>query len=212
MKHACLAGALLLALSACGGGGGDTQNSSATPPVSTTPATPATPLAAYIGKWATSCAFHAIDTATITRAPGASEAISIAYQTDYYSNADCTGAVLGTFTQGASATAVYGGTVDAPAVLTEGAAPVVVQVDKVTTTIPPHTWTVTGTGVVHRVVNGYAEWCIDYANGDGACIADAGENAAGTVNPMGLTMQGNVLYELRSNASLYLVNKAFQRQ
>jgi hypothetical protein len=207
MKQVYLAGALLLALSACGGGA--TQNGPATPPVSTTPATP---LAAYIGTWATSCNFHAIDTATITRAPGDSEAISIAYKTDYYSNADCTGTILGTWRQSASATAVYGGTVDASVVFTQGAAAVPARVDWVTTTLPMHTWLVTGSGVVYSVVNGYAQWCINYANGDGACIADPGVVSAATVYPAGLSMQGNVFYELSSDASLYLVNKAFRRQ
>jgi hypothetical protein len=211
MKQLCLAGALLLAISACGGGG-DTPSSGATPPVSTTPATPATALAAYISTWATSCNFHAIDTATITRAPGSGEAISIAYKTDYYSNADCTGAILGTWTQDASATAVYVATVDAPVVFTQGAAAVPARVDGVTTTLPRHNWLVTGSGVVHTVVNGFAQWCINYANGDGSCIADAGPYSAGPLSFVGLTMQGNVMYELRANEPLYLVNKAYRRQ
>jgi hypothetical protein len=210
MKHIFLAGALLLALSACGGG--DTPNSAVTPPVPATPATPATPLATYIGTWATSCNFHAIDTATITHAPGGSEAIAIADRTDYYSNADCTGTILGTWRRSASATAVYGGTVDASVVLTESAAPVPARVDWVMTTLPVHTWLVTGQGVKYTVVNGYAQWCIDYANGDGSCIADPGTVSGGTVYPAGLTMQDNVMYQLRSDAPQYHVLKAYQRQ
>jgi hypothetical protein len=199
MRHIYLAGVLSLALSACGGGGGD-------------PATLPAPLAAYIGTWATSCAFHAIDTATITRAPGTSDAISIMSRTDYYSNADCTGTILGTFTQGASATAVYAGTVDAPVVFTEGAAAVVVQVDKVTTSFPPRTWTVTGPGVVYTAVDGYAQWCIAYANGDGSCVADPGPLPAGqNYTPTHLVRRGNTLYALSPVASA-LAGKAYQRQ
>jgi hypothetical protein len=206
MKHTCLAGALLLALSACGGGG--TQNNGVSPPVS---ASPATPLAAYIGTWATACSFHAIDTIAITRAPGSGEAISMTYKTDYYSGANCTGAILGTWTRSASATAAYDGTVDASVVFTQGVAALPARVDKVTTTLPAHTWLVTGPGVVYSVVNGYAQWCIAYANGDGACLADPGTVSAGIALPAGLTIQHKVLYELSSVASVYQVLKGYQR-
>ncbi|MFC5477960.1 hypothetical protein [Massilia suwonensis] len=207
MKRLLLIAAVLPVLSSCGGGEGESGTSTA--PVSTAPVAP---LAAYLGNWATSCHFHAIDYASISHAPGTTDSISITYKTDYHVNPDCSGAVLGTWTQSASATAVYEGSVDSSIVFIGGSAAVAARVDKVTTSLPSHTWSVTGTGVEHSVVDGLAQWCITYANGDRSCIMDEGTYRAFVVNPTGLYLQGNVMYELRSNVSFYMENKAFKRQ
>jgi hypothetical protein len=65
---------------------------------------------------------------------------------------------------------------------------------------------------VHSVVDGLAQWCITYADNDRSCIMDGGTYRAMVVNPTGLYLQGNAMYELRSNASFYMENKAFKRQ
>jgi hypothetical protein len=208
MKNLFLIAAALLGLSACGAGGGE-GISIRTSPVSTAPRTS---LAPYIGNWASACYFHAINYATITRAPGTIDSISITYKTAYHVNADCSGPVLGTWTQSASATAIYEGTVDSGIVFAGSSAAVPAKVDKVTTSLPPHTWSVTGTGVVHSVVNGLAQWCIPYATGDVSCVMDEGTYPGGVFNPTGLYLQRNVMYELRSNVSVYMENKALRRQ
>lgn len=195
-----LAAAVLLGVSACGAG---------TPPV---PARPATPLAAYIGNWATACNFHAIDRARISRTPGTAGAISIDYKTDYYANENCTGGILGTWTQSASATAVHEGTVDAKILFMQGSAAVPAKVDKVRTSLPELDWLLGGTGVVHTAANGLAQWCINYANGDVSCIADAGPYPAMVVDPAGLYSEGNVMVELRADVSGYVANKVFMKQ
>lgn len=206
MRNILVAAAGALILTACGGGGGTSGTS--TTPVATTPAPQ---LASYIGNWASSCYNHAIDSAAITRTPGTTDSLTIAFKTDYYINANCTGNIVATWTQGANATAVYSGTVDSSIVFTPGAAAVAAKVDKVTATMPQTTASVTGTGVVHTVVNGQAQWCINYGNGNTNCIKDEG-TIAPTSQPGGLYLQGNVLYELVPSGSIYTVNEAFNKQ
>lgn len=204
MKRLFIAGVIVAGLSACGGGG-----NASTAPVA---ATPATPLSAYIGNWASSCHMHQIDSRTIARTPGTTDSISIAYQTDYYVNHDCTGAVIGTWTQSANVTAVYSGTVESSIVFTEGSAAVAHSVDKVIARLPQHTWLVTGTGVVHLVADGEAQWCIEYIDGDGSCIADSGTSPAAAFSLEALYLEGNALYELMWNGSSYSANEALNRQ
>jgi hypothetical protein len=208
MKRLFIAGVIAVGLSACGGGDGAGGNTS-TAPVA---ATPATPLSAYIGNWASSCHMHQIDSRTITRIPGTTDSISISYKTDYYVNHDCTGAVIGTWTQNPNVTAVYAGTVESSIVFTEGSAAVPHRVDKVMASLPQHVWSVTGTGVVHLVTDGFAEWCIDYMDGDGSCIADSGTSPAAVISLAALYLEGNALYELMWNGSAYSANEALNRQ
>jgi hypothetical protein len=208
MKRITSIAAVALALTACGGGGGGGGTSGASTPVG---AAPATQLASYIGNWASVCSDHAIDSATISRTPGTTDSITIAIKTDYHSNANCSGAILGTWSESANATAVYNGTADATVVLTLGAAATTIHVDKVTASMGQATATVIGTGVVRKTTNGQPQWCIDYGNGSSICIKDEGTYPAST-QPGGLYLQGNILYELVVNGSTYSVNEAFTRQ
>jgi hypothetical protein len=205
MKHLFIAGVIAAGLSACGGGGGDVSS----PPVASTPATP---LSAYIGNWVSSCNVHQIDSRTITRLPGTAASISIAQKVDYYANHNCTGAVVGTWTQSADVTAVYADTVASSIVFNEGSAATPARVDKVIATLPQHTWSVTGTGVAYTVGGGVAQWCIQYMDGDSSCVVDSGAAPAAVVNPAALYLQGDVLYELRWNGSAYSVNWALKRR
>jgi hypothetical protein len=208
VKHLLMMTAVLSGISACGGGAGGES----TPGPSLVSAMPATPLGAYLGNWVGACDFHAVDFVTITRPAGSVDSISISYQTNYHANVDCSGPVLGTWTRSASANAVYGGTVDASILFDGGSAAVPARVDKVTTSLPQHTWSVTGIGVVHSVVNGLAQWCIDYPSGGGSCIMDEGIYSGFIVNPAGLYIKGNVMYELRLNGSVYMENRAYIRK
>lgn len=206
MKIIALSAAIALTLTACGGGGG-TSASGATPVA----ATPLTQLASYIGNWTSACYDHAMDSAAISRTPGTNDSISIAFKTDYYVNANCTGNILGTYSESAGPTAVYAATVDASVVLAQGAAASSIKVDKINATKPAGAALVTGTGVVRTVTNGQVQWCIDFGGGRTTCINDQGAYAASSQTG-GLYLQGNTLYELVVNGSAYLVNEVFTRQ
>jgi hypothetical protein len=207
MKNSGFAAATLVLISACGGGGGDSGGSAS----AAAPA-PTTQLAAYIGNWASDCYDHAIDSAAISRPAGSSDSITISFKTDYYVNANCTGNIIGTETQSADATATYAGTVDSSIVFTQGAAAIPAKVDKVIASLPAHTVSITGTGVVHTVTNGQAQWCMDYGNGSSICINDEGTRPATSGVAGGLYLQAGVLYELTPSGSLYVVNERFNKK
>lgn len=186
----CTAAAIIL-LGGCGGGGGaDSGTGSAS--------TPARHLDAYLGTWVSSCTSHAIDTIVIAAAPGGADAITVMPTTDYYANADCTGGIVATLTQSASATATYTGTVEAPVASPPPLHSVVAgaKVDTLSANLPAHTVSVTGTAVTHTVVNGQAQWCIAYADGSSTCLQDKGTLPAQANVAGGLWLNGNLLYDL----------------
>lgn len=198
--------ALAACLSACGGGGGSAGSGGATLPAQTMQ------LGAYLGTWGSDCASHGVDTVVISRPAGSTDSITIAFRTDYYANADCSGGVVATWTQSADVTATYAGTADTSIVPTPGAASVAATVDKVTVSLPQHTATVTGPNVVHTITNGQAQWCINYANGDSTCIKDEGTYPAQSGVAGGLYLQGNTLYELVPSGTQYAVDERFTRK
>jgi hypothetical protein len=202
MKAWAFVGVAVGVLSGCGGGGGG-GGSTAAPPAATT-----SPLDAYAGTWASACADHAVATLVIARPAGTADAITVGNKTDYYANADCTGAIVGTVTQSADATATYTGTVDATIAPTPGAAAISVKVDKLTASLPAHTLSVTGSGVTHTT----GQWCIAYANGTSTCIRDEGTYPAQNGVAGGLALQGNTLYDLTANGSAWVVDGVFTKK
>jgi len=201
---AVAAAAVAAALSGCGGGGD--SGTRATAPA------PTTQLAAYVGTWSTACSNHRTDSIAVGRPAGATDSVTVAYRTDYYLNADCTGPILATVTQSADATATFAGSVDASIVPTPGAAPITVRVDKVTASVPSYTLNVTGTGVVKSVVNGTTQWCVNFGNGGASCIEDKGTYAAQTNVAGGIAISGNTLYDLDANGSSWTVDEIFTRK
>lgn len=197
MKAWTFVGVAVAVLSGCGGGGG---SSSTTPPASTT-----SPLDAYAGTWASACSDHAVATLVIARS---ADAITVGNKTDYYANADCTGAIVGTVTQSADASATYPGTVDASITPAPGAAAIPVKVDKLTANLPAHTLSVTGSGVTHTT----GQWCIAYANGTSTCIKDEGTYPAQNGVAGGLALQGNTLYDLTTNGASWVVDGVFTKK
>lgn len=194
-------------LSACGGGGGGSGD--VAPPVQQAPVFP---LAAYIGTWAGDCANHEMDTVTITRPAGSLDTIILAFRTEYFSGANCTGTILATETQSADASATYAGTADSSIVFTQGATAVAAKVDRVTASLPQHTRSIVGPGVVHTVVNGQAQWCINYGGGNSTCVRDDGTYAAQTGVAGGLHARGNEFFELSPSGNLYVVNQRFTKK
>lgn len=208
MKKFALAASVAFMVSACGGGG---DSGSTGGPVATMPSAPATQLASYLGTWVTACDVREQDTATITRPAGSTDAITISYRTDYYAGLNCTGIIVATWTQSASVTAVYDGTIDSSIVFTAGTAAVPAKVDKVKATLPAHTQSVVGPNVIHTVKNGQAQWCIDFGGGNSTCIYDEGAQPAASVAG-GLYLRGNELFELSPSGSVYVVNERFVRK
>jgi hypothetical protein len=204
--------ALLLApllaslLAACGGGGGHPGSANGTPGLGSSTAN----LDAYVGIWTSSCASSAIDTAVIARAASPANTLTIAVTTQYYANTQCTGDVIATQAWSDNATATYVGTVTSAIVPGPGMAPLTASVDKVTAQLPQRTVTVTGSFVSHRIIDGQANWCIDYA-GSSVCVPDR-VYAAGAAPFDGLALQGTDLYELKSNGVNYDAVERFTRK
>jgi hypothetical protein len=195
-----------LLLAACGGGGGDPGSTGNSPGLGSATAN----LDAYVGTWASACASRAIDTAVIARAAGTSNALTIALTTRYYANTECTGDVIATQTWSADATATYGGTVTSSIVPGPGMAPLPASVDKVEAQLPQRTVTLTGTFVSHKIIAGQSNWCIDYTDST-VCVPDR-VYAAEPAPFDGLAVQGNVLYELKSNGATYDAVGRFTKQ
>lgn len=208
MKHVCLAALAALVLAACGGGGGGSGDTNTPPPVGNVP-TPQ--LGAYIGTWVSACYERELNTVTITRASGSTDAIVIAYKSDYYANLNCTGNVVATWSQSADVTAVHAGSVDSSIVFTSGASPTPARVDKINATLPAHTQSVVGNNVTHTVQFGQPQWCIAYSDGSSTCIQDRGAQPAQTVAG-GLYLRGNEMFELSPSGSTYVVNERFTRK
>jgi hypothetical protein len=200
--------ALALTLAACGGGGGNagSAGNSSTPPVST-----AGNLDVYAGTWTSACASHAIDTVGIKRSAAASNALTISVTRNYYAATTCTGDAIATQTWSADATATYVGTVTSSITPGPGLAQLpAAAVDKVTAQLPQRTVTLVGTFVSHKVIDGQPNWCIDYAGGS-VCVPDRIYPAE--LAPFdGLYLQGNDLYEVKSNGTNYDAVARFTKQ
>jgi hypothetical protein len=208
MKNLVVMSAIAAMISACGGGGGGGGETGRTPAAESAP--PVNKLAAYVGNWSTDCNDHKIGNATITSP--SNNTIKITSRTDYHTGADCTGAIIATETDGVDVTGTYTETVDSSIVFTQGAAATLAKVDKFTASFPRHTHSVTGTGVTHVVVNGQAQWCIDFGGGNQTCIWDRGTYPDQNGIPDAAYLQGNVLYELEPSGSLYVVNARFNKR
>jgi hypothetical protein len=199
MKNRVLASAVMALLAACGGGGDSGTTTAPTPP--TSPAPPPPPpqteqLAGYIGNWAADCSDHAIQTVAVSRTAGTINSITLAFKSDYYVNADCTGNIVGTWAQSADVTAVHVDTVDSAIVFAVNGNPVAARVDRVSISQAQHTNSVTGSGVTRMVLNGVAQWCISYGNNTASCIRDEGTYPAMSGASAGFYLQGNTMYEL----------------
>lgn len=196
MKNFVLVGAMAALLSACGGGGGGDGNASFPgSPV------PANKLAAYVGNWTAGCDSHELMDVTITSP--SDNTLKITTRSDYYVGANCTGAIVATETESADITATFVDTVDASIVLAPGASATQGKVDKILAGRPASTRSITGTAVTRQVNNGQAQWCIDFGNGSKTCVWDEGTAPAQNGVAGGLHIQGNVMYELMPNGSLY---------
>jgi hypothetical protein len=214
MKNRVLASAVMALLAACGGGGGDSGTTTApTPPTAPAPPPPQTEqLAGYIGNWAAECKDHAIATLAISRTAGTINSISLSFKSDYYVNADCTGNIVGTWTQSADVTAVHIDTVDSAIVFTTNGNPVAARVDRVAVSQAQHTNSVTGTGVTRMVLNGLAQWCINYGNNTATCIRDEGSYPAMSGASAGLYLQGNTMYELTPGGMRFAAGLPYTRK
>lgn len=147
---------LLTALAACGGGGGSDQG---------IPAQVAGALQKYEGVWIRPCAAHNRDTmALATSNNGAT--LSFTIKTEYFANADCSGAVVATGTyQQPSIVMQYTGTVKEASVKLRNGETVTTGVDQGTTSASSEAITFTGSGVTSSVVGGRTVWHITFSQG-----------------------------------------------
>jgi hypothetical protein len=192
MKHILVYAGLASAMSiltACGGGGSGTSESTL-PPV-------ALPLAKYEGVWKTACRFHQRETYMLTSASNATQ-LSIADQSDYYANEDCTGAVVatGVYSQ-AIAKLLYASTLANATVKLPSGENITDTVDRGTGAGSDATISFSGSGVTSSVVDGKTVWHIIY-NGGATDVHVASVSGA---SPAGLLIRGGQLYFLTAQAN-----------
>ncbi len=192
MKHiwayAGLASAMAM-LSACGGGGGSASESTL-PPV-------AQPFAKYEGAWKTACQFHHRETYTLTSSSNAT-VLSIADQSDYYANDDCTGAVVatGVYSQ-PIAKLLYSSTLANATIKLQSGDSVTDTVDRGTGTGLDAVLSFSGSGVTPAVVDGQTVWHISYNGGS----TDVHTGSVSGASPAGLLIRGGQLYFLTAQAN-----------
>lgn len=147
---------LLTALAACGGSGGGDQG---------IPAQVAGALQKYEGVWSRPCAAHNRDTMTLA-ASNNGATLSFTIKTEYFANADCTGAVVATGTYPQAATVLqYTGTVKDANVRMPNGEVVTVNVEQGNATATTSPITFTGSGVTSSTVNGRTVWHIRFSQG-----------------------------------------------
>lgn len=119
----------------CGGGGGITDK-----------ATPASRMAPYVGTWVGDCQANEQEMIVSTAAPDGTLITSAVL--NYYANADCSGALVGTDTYSEKLTSTYLNTIDATVSLSLSGAtpPVSFKADRYTQTIPAYLLTRSGMG------------------------------------------------------------------
>ncbi len=150
---------LLTALAACGGGSGGSDSGQGIP------TQVAGALQKYEGVWIRPCAAHNRDTMTLV-ASNAGATLSFTLKTEYFANADCSGAVVATGTYGQAATVLqYTGTVKDANVHMPNGEVVTVNVDQGNATATTTPITFTGSGVTSSVVNGKTVWHIQFGQG-----------------------------------------------
>jgi hypothetical protein len=193
-------------LTACGGGGSSSPSSTTQPVV-------ASKLAAYAGVWATPCDGHELTTLTVSEAAGAKDTLTVVPKTEYFTLEGCTGPVVGTETQSGNYTIAYTGVADAGVVFSAGAGTVTTKIDLVTLSAPALRVSIIGSGVVHSInSNGQAQWCMDFGNGNTACVNDYGLEPAIPATNTALHINGNKMYTLSASGSIYGVDESFTKR
>lgn len=182
-----------MALAGCGGGGG----ASAAPEI--------TRLAPYIGSWSEGCDNH--DLATVVIARTSADTINFTATHQFYSNANCTGTVVGTETNTAKVTMAYTGAADTSIDYGQGSRAEAAKIDVVTARRSQGVATVTGPGVVRTVKNGQEQGCMSFADGDEICLMHDGVIPADGPLSFGLYASGNNMYILSGNSSVSVVNQ-----
>lgn len=205
---------VFVCLAGCGGGGGSAPTTAGVPATSPQAQSPAVTerLASYIGTWSSDCLNHELETASIVRTPGTTDSINISLKTEYFSAANCSGSLLATETDTGVFTAKYVATVNSAIVFAPNASAVPANVDQVTASRTQSRKSVIGSGVVHTVKNGQAQWCIDFGGGNSTCVWDMGTEPAQSGATGALFIQGSDLYVLSPSGSVYAVDSKFKRK
>lgn len=172
-----LALALCLGLAACGGGGGGGTAPATTPVAVTPPPVAPSPLAKYAGTWYGPCQGRTQDTATVSTAAGASNALQLNLVRNFHDAIGCSGTPVASETLSADFTLTWSSSTSAAAVLAPGAAAAQVALDLVTIAIPAYARTRSGPAVTSTLENGVRSWCIAYSDGP-VCSPDAGQQPA----------------------------------
>ncbi len=184
-------------LSACGGG---SPEPSAPAPVI------ASVMSKYVGTWSRPCNDHALATLTISDA--GKDTIAIAEKTEFFSQQDCTGTVLGTISTSAGRTAVFQSSLDADIVLNAGTPSVPSKVDMVLSSAPAITYSMSGPAVFAMTNTGQDYMCTDLRNGQSRC-ASVGTQAPLPANFSAMHVSDNKFYDLFANGNGYIADKVY---
>lgn len=198
-----------IVLAACGGGG--SSSSPTTNPITQQPVI-ASKLAAYAGSWVAACDGHELTSLTVNETSGATDTITIIPKTEYFLESGCSGTVVATETQSANYTMAYKGTADAGVVFSQGASSITTKIELVTLSAPALSVSITGSGVVHTINNGQAQWCMSFAGGNSSCVMDEGLEPAVPQTDVAMHVSGNKLYLLTPNGNIYAADEVYTRR
>ena len=97
---------------------------------------------------------------TIIEAAGAKDtAITLIEKWEHYEHDGCNGAVVFTGTYSNNGTARFTTSTDSSVVFTTGGAPIGTKVDHFSLSVPATSFTLSGNGVTHPVIDGQFKWC-----------------------------------------------------
>lgn len=188
LVRAGLASALALSVAACGGGGSDGAPQ----------ATPiASPFAKYVGSWVSACQFHHHEVYTLSTNANAT-VLTFSDKSEYFSNDDCSGAVVATGVYSAPiATLSYQTTEPNASVALQSGEKVSNAVDKGTGQGSNAAVSFSGSGVSATTVSGKPGWHIVYPGGSTDLVVQTVQGAT----PGGVMLRNGQLYILVAQAN-----------
>lgn len=201
MNKVLIGVAVSAALAGCGG---ESESPQACPA-----ALPPLSMSVYAGTWSSACTQHRVQRTVITSTQ--QNTANMSSRTDFYANADCSGAVLGSIADSAVVTATPSGLTQALVVLAPGSAPVALGLEQVTLSSTASTKTFTGPWELKQSGDGVRELCLKVAGGAVACAQDPGTVPASSGVTAYLHQFGGGLYRVALSGTTYSVVETFAR-
>lgn len=167
---------------------------------------------AYLGTWSGPCDGREIERVAITESPTVPNGIELAIVTDYHAQPGCGGEIVATETMSARIQATHMGRTNSAIVPYERAPSFPAVIDLASLTLPAYTRSVTGSAVTQTVINGQAQWCINFGGGNTTCIHDDGLTPAQGPISGGFYATADTMYLVSPVGSIYYAEAIYTRR